>query len=354
MSAPWIFEQRGGDRKKFTLANDDAPHGRARQNPVVRDGLAVRKSRTLYPGNDEPTTHLFGRKSNDMELVGRFMDSYGGKGYAAKMTDMVKSFVDDQQPVRITWGNLVCVDGFIDEFDPGRESAGNVQWKMKITVDDDLMLAASKAGQTPEPQKPQDFSKKIASALSDALGTSRTGESLQSFPPSLDLGLGEFLDSLVTLVNTPAALMLDVANSLQSLESSTIGSLNRLRAGIHQTKTAVLRLEATYADAQTNVSPGQPAAVTTSRADDKQRFGGQQAHTAVAMNKTSAALRKLDRAVAIAIRGKIKSLYVARAGDTWEGIATAQMGSAVRSAELQQANGETGKPRASVRYVIPR
>ncbi len=353
MAFAWTFQQLGGDRKKFTLAEQDAPHGRARQKPVVRDGVSVRKSRTYYPGNPRPTTHIFGHKSNDWELEGRFMDSFGGRGYASTKTDEAKAFVADKQPVRITWGNIVCADGFIDEFDPGRESAGNVQWKMKISIDDDLMLSSAK-GTTPTPEKLTDLGKAISDALSDALGTSRTGESLASFPPSLDLGLSDSLDSLVSLVNTPAAMMLEVANSLQSLETSTIGSLNRLRAGLHQTKTAVLRLETMYADAKTNAAPGQPAAVTTSRADDKQKFGSQQTHTAVAMNHTMAALRRLDRAVAIAIRGKIRTLYTARVGDTWEGIATAQMGSAVRASEIQQANGETGQPRAGVRYVIPR
>lgn len=354
MAASWTFLQLGGDRKSFTLKDADAPHGRARQKPVVRDGLSIRKSRTFYPGNSRPTTHLFGHKSTEWELDGRFMDSTGGRGYASKMVELVKSFVADAQPVRITWGDLVCVDAFLDEFDPGRESAGNVQWKMKVSIDDDLMLSSAKATTAPEPEKLADLSKAIDDALSDALGTSREGESLSTFPPSLDLGLSDSLDSLVSALNTPAALMLDIANSLQSLETSTIGSLNRLRAGVHQTKTAMLRLEATYADAKTNVSPGQPAAVTTSRAEDKQRFGSQQTHVAVAMNHTMSALRRLDRAVAIAIRGKVRTLYTARAGDTWESIATAKMGSAVRASELQQCNGETGQPRAGVRYVIPR
>lgn len=351
MSAPWIFQQLGGDRKSFPLAGADAPHGRARQKPVVRDGLSIRKSRTYYPGNNKPTTHLYGRKSTEWELEGRFMDSFGGRGYAARMTDFIKAFVNDAQPVRITWGDLIAVDGFIDDFDPGRESAGNVQWKMKISVDDDLLLSAKASA--PEPEKIQDLSKEIEKALSEALGGERKGESLTTFPPSLDLGLSDTLDSLVSAVNTPAAMMLEVANALQSVESSTIGSLNRLRSGVHQTKTAMLRLEATYEHASANLTPGATPAAASSRADDRQRFGQQQSRASVAMARTMTAMRRLDRALAIAIRGRVKTLYTAKVGDTWEGIAIAQLGSAIRSAEIQQANGETGHPRVGVRYVIP-
>lgn len=353
MSAPWTFQQLGGDRKKFTLSDADAPHGRARQKPVVRDGLSVRKSRTLYPGNDRPTTHLFGHKSTDWELEGRFMDSTGGRGYASKMVDFIKVFVKDAQPVRITWGDLVCVDALIDDFDPGRESAGNVQWKMKISIDDDLMLSSGKAS-APQQEQIKDLSKEIETALADALGGERKGESLTSFPPSLDLGLSDTLESLVSAVNTPAAMMLDVANAIQSVETSTIGNLNRLRAGVHQTKTAMLNLQATYEHASANLTPGASPAVTSSRAEDKQRWGGQQASVAQAITRTMAEMRKLDRALAIAIRGKIKTLYTARDGDTWERIATSQLGAATRAPEIQRANGELGKPRAGVRYVIPR
>lgn len=351
MSAPWIFQQLGGDRKSFPLSGADAPHGRARQKPVVRDGLSIRKSRTYYPGSSRPTTHLYGSKSTEWELEGRFMDSYGGRGYAAKMTDFVKAFVNDAQPVRITWGELVAVDGFIDDFDPGRESAGNVQWKMKISVDDDLLLSTQASA--PEPEQIKDLSKDIEKALSEALGGKRKGENLTTFPPSLDLGLADSLDSLVSALNTPSAMMLEVANALQSVESSTIGSLNRLRAGVHQTKTAMLRLEATYEHASANLTPGATPAVTSSRADDRQRFGQQQTRASVAMARTMTAMRRLDRALAIAIRGRVRTLYTAKSGDTWEGIAVTHLGSAIRAAEIQQANGETGHPRVGVRYVIP-
>lgn len=345
--ADWIFIQQGGDKKTLRLSKWSAPHGRARQKAVVTDGIELRQTKTYYPGSNKPTRHVFGHKLEDFELDGRFMDIEGGKGYAAAKAEEVKRFVADAQPVLIAWGKLITGTGMLTEFHPGRESAGNVAWKLKVEVDEDFILDAASATQ-PEPEKLDDLSKALENAIRDALGDKREQKEITVFPPSLDLGLSDTLDGLVSAVNTPVAMFGKMVDQVVDLERATIGSIKRLRAGLHQVKTSMLKLRAAYEDASGTSS------LVSSSSGAQSDFSKRQCDTNASMVAALSALRKLDRACAVAERKKVASFWTARPGDTWESIAKASMGSASKAAAIQEANAVTGLPVPGTKYVIPR
>jgi len=343
----WTFKQLGGEGKTLKLSGWDAPHGRPRQKPVVKDGVAVRHTDTYYPGNDRPTRHLFGHKFEPWELEGRFMDLAGGQGYAKQMAEFAKAFVDDQQSVLITWGSMIACEGFIESIEIGREGAGNIAWKLKVLVDDDLILAKAKQTKQPAPDSIKDLSRALEDALNKALGGKRSGKSITKFPPSLDLGISDFLDTLVSAINTPAAMFNNLVNQIGDFSTATTGDLRRLRAGVHQIKTGVLNLQTIYEDLRTDV------AIQSSYAAATTDFDSYRLVSAAAMNDAASQIRKIDRATAIAERGSVKAFYTAKQGDTWESISTTFYGSAARASDIQKANSESGPPSPGTLYVIP-
>lgn len=345
--ADWTFIQQGGDKKSLRLSGAFAPHGRARQKPVVTDGIELRSERFYYPGNSVPTRHVFGSKLEDFELEGRFSDADAGRGGAAKKVEEVKSFLHDAQPVLITWGKLITGTGMLKSFSPSRESFGNVAWKLVVEVDEDLNLDSA-SGKQPEPEKLADLTKQLRDAMAEAFGDRRDQKSITTFPPSIDLGLSDTLDSLVSAVNTPVAWFVNLSNQVVDLERATVGSIKRLRAGLHQAKTATLNLRAAYEDAS-----GESSLVSSS-SDAQAQFSKRQCDTNAAIIASLDALRKLDRACAVAERKMVRSIWTARAGDTWESIAKAAAGSASKAASIQEANAVSGLPNPGTKYVIPR
>lgn len=343
----WTFKQLGGEGKTFKLAGGDAPHGRPRQKPVVKDGVRIRNSTTYYTGNNRPTRHVYGHKFEPWELEGRFMDIFGGQGYARAKADEAKVFVDDQQLVLVTWGPYIACEGFIEWIELGREGAGNIAWKMSVQIDDDLILSTQKKTKAPVPDSIKDLSRALEDALDKALGGKRSGKSITKFPPTLDIGISDFLDSFVSAINTPAAAFNNLVNQVGDLATASTGDLRRLRAGVHQIKTGVLNLQTVYEDLKTD------AAIQSSYAAATTDFDSYRLTSAAAMNEAASQIRKIDRATAIAERGSVKAFYTAKNGDTWESIATTFYGSASRAADIQKANSESGPPVPSVLYVIP-
>ncbi len=118
----WVFEQLGGPRKKLELADHAAPHGRPRQAPVVSPEMHIRTSSTYYSGDVPRTIHVFGPSHEPVELVGRFSDRRGGRGFAIAKRDEVMRFVADQQEVLISWSDVYSVVGFITSFVPALEA----------------------------------------------------------------------------------------------------------------------------------------------------------------------------------------------------------------------------------------
>jgi hypothetical protein len=337
---PWTFTQLGGDRKELTLTDYDAPFGRPRQHAVVRKGIKIRQRTVRYPGNDgPPTRHVFGDEWHSWELVGRFRDAYGGKGHALRRTDEVTRFVQDKQPVAIRWGDVLACTGFLEEFDPGVESEGEVEWKLRVLIDEDATVAAKR------PDEIVDLDAQLKRVTALLLAELPKLPSLPDLKPSfLDA-----VDGLISSINASIGSVVAAANAVSNIEKATMGQIQRLRAGIRQLRTATLILRNTYASAQEDA-----LLLRRTPLADIDVFGAR-TKSDIALTKAAADLADADRKAAIATRGKLTTMVTATAGDTWESLASRYLGSADRADALRSINGVRGgeQPVPGRSYKVP-
>lgn len=334
------FSQLGGENLELELAGAFAPHGRPRKGPVVTDEISVRETEVYYPGNSIPTRHLFGTREEPWELQGRFSDRNGGAGYARTLTEYIKRFVADQQQIAVAWNGIVAATGIIKSFAPARESEAEIAWKMKILIDEDLLRVTRQA--QPREADPKTHVLNIADYIKEAW------ESAVDVPPTLEVGLVDSLSSLIGSINSAFASVAHVADSIQSFEQGLVSELRRLRAGLRQLRTSVIKARNAYLDLQAN------AAVLSSSSDDSLRFWEAQGTTGAAMLLAIEEIQRMDAAATSAERGKIKAIYIAREGDTWESIAVQMLGGSGRAGDIRAANGATGNPIPGTEYIIPR
>lgn len=355
---PWKFEQLAGARLVLELTGWSAPMGRPRQEPVVRDGVSVRKAETYYPGNEDgPTRHIFGRKYTPWELRGRFRDRAGGKGFAKLKTEEVKRFVSASQQVRISWGDIVSAQGFIDEFDPGRESEGEVEWVMRISIDVDLF--DKKQRKPPKPLVSTEFVQKlIAQELQSLYGALPPMPSTDIFtaldeilnlPANVAGQVLEKLDSIVSIVTGTVGQFQEAASNLNNVEKATFAQLNRLVNVSVQVRGTLAALDAVYTNTTVD------AALTRDRALENAKFWTGQSSAAAAIREMQSLLAGVERSAQLAIRGRGATSRVVRGGDTWEQIATKHYGAPDRANSLIDANGVQpgAQPIAGHTVILP-
>ncbi len=340
---PWTFTQLVGDRKSLTLAGSSAPHGRPRKNPVVSDAIALRTERVYYPGNDAPTTHVFGSQFPDWDLKGRFNDAWLGEGGTKQAIDEWRNFVRDGQPCLITWGDILTAQGLVHKFTPGRESEFEASYALEIHIDFNASLNLTERPGTPE----------SATALCEALQREVT-EGLGGIPKLPNAGdlkpsFLDSLDDLVSSVNEFSASLLKVAGEFDTFVAGTLNQLERLRAGVAQTRTAVLRVRATI-DTSTN-----EATMLSRSADSDILWFSARANNDVGTLRILALLDEIDRQSELAQRGKVLAVYIARAGDSWESVAQQFYGGPQGAGKIRDANGITygAAPTPGNSYQIP-
>jgi hypothetical protein len=341
---PWVFEQLGGKKRRLELARSAAPHGRPRQGAMATDGITIRQSERRYGGDGPPTRHIFGAMFEPYELQGRFSDIYEGAGFAKSKTEEVRAFVMDQQPVRLIWEDLISIEGFIDEFMPGRESRGEVEWKMKIRVDIDF-LAGELIEPAPDVPTPADFVNQMLLAIAIAK------EKALEVPPTLKGDIFDALNILVGAVNSASAGLNQIADQIDSFATALVSSLRRFRAGLGQFRTAAIKFRNTYEHLTAQL------ALDSQNSEDKLAFWDAQATVGRAMAQALQQAARADRAAILAERGLIAGVITAQTGDTWEKLSKrAYSGNGGRGDEIRAANevpaGADPKPGTS--YLVPR
>lgn len=330
MGKEWRFKQLGGARRILTLSGKCAPHGRPRQRAVVSDGIKLRRARTFYPdgGNRPPTTHIFGTEWKDWVLEGRFTDrELGAGGTQAAIRDW-KLMLIDAQPVEITWGDILHVEGLVDDFTPGRESEFEGPYSITLLIDKDALDGGFVDFEIP--RTPTAVSQALQSILSDDIG------SPPDLPHAGDLK-PDFLDTLedaVSNVNGFSASLITIAGDIDSYADATIDQLERLRAGIVQARTAVNRLRMTYDSTSNDL-----ALIAADAADTQALYVASRAASDVATLRILALLDAMDRDAQLSQRGKTLAMYVAQFGDSWESIATSFFGGPEAAGNIRDANG---------------
>lgn len=339
--APWVFAQLGGDKKTLTLQGWAAPFGRPRKAPVATTPLEVREYVRRYPGSDVPTRHLFGTFWDDIELHGRWMDSDGGRGFARTMTETVQSFIADQQPVQVTWGDTLSFKGLLKRIDPEWESPQHVAWKVRILVDTNDSLHKPRI--VPKPKSPSTVTNRLTEIMSDAM------QKALDEPAILKGSFVDFLASLVSLVNTPSTALLRLSQDIQSFETATIAQLKRFVGGLEQYRTALLGFRSGYESALREI------ALEFERADEELTLYRSQSAFGATMANVLKQIADAETAASKAERGKIRAIARAKMGDTWESLSLRGYSSTDRAADIREANDIPAglQPVPGTDYILP-
>lgn len=356
---PWTFEQLGGPKNVITLSGWQAPHGRERKGAVIKDGVHVRKTEYTYPGrNANPTRHVFGIGYDDVTLKGRFRDRADGQGSARAKVEEFKAFVSDQQRVRVSWGNLVDFEGFIESFVPGRESFGEVEYEIKINVDVDLLNKEPIKRNVKKHKHPALTAHSIATDMGNAFKTVPRVPTttlfegisdLLQFPASVANSVLEFTDGLVTTVTSTFGAFRKAADSIDNVEKATVAQLNRLASCAATLQATLNTFKSTYAAVPADV------AIVTQRTNEYIRHWESQASIEKSIRESCAQLADLRRDVGVLLVGRIKATYMAKQGDSWELISILFYGAPDRANDIRSANdlipGQSPIP--GNEYVIP-
>jgi len=337
----WTFTQQEGEKKKLHLAGWSAPFGRPREEAVVRTPVKVRAERTRYPGGISVTRHVFGLAYEDWELHGRFRDrAIGqGRGGARAKCDEVMAFVADQQPILIAWGDVLLFRGFIVDFDPGYESLGEIEWKLKIEID------ANEATDLTTPARPTASPRGFGPSLVAALSEIDAAVHAISLPGSI----GDLIGSVLGAFNNAVAAVLAPIEEIQSFKDATFAEINRTIAAVRTFRTAGVELREAFTTVPTDTG-------YLSR-DASGTLEMLRAQTVVedAMRRSLAQGSKLERAATLALFGKIKGTVVAGDGDSWESLSLRAYGQPDRGTDLRDANGvgAGGVPVPGRQYLVP-
>ncbi|HEX7464457.1 MAG TPA: LysM domain-containing protein [Actinomycetota bacterium] len=337
--ASWLFVQLGGDRNRLELSGTAGPMGRPRLGVILEEEIGVRQDEVRYDGDQPPTRHLFGIRHEPFELHGRWSDTYGGKGFANSKVLEVRRFVAEQQQVLVTWADAVSTRGLLEKLRTRREGLGEIEWFLTVLVDSDDLLGAVRP--TPSLPTPRQL---LGNPL-DGLGL----EELPKVPPTLRVGIFDFLSNLIGIVGELGNELNRVVSEIRSFATAPLGLLRQLRAAIGQFRTSLIQLRNTL-----ELLPAEYA-LAVENPLDVQRF---EANKAAFYANALDVMRSLDaaeRAAEVTQYGRTKSLYTARGGDTFESIAVQFYGSASRAGEIRDANGVAAgtSPVVGTVYLVP-
>lgn len=345
MTSPWVFTQLAGSKETVTLQGYAAPFGRPRIKPVVTTGKQLRQSSKRYPGNSgAPTRHLFGTNQKDIELNGRWMDKHLGDLGALSLKRQLDAIIDEQQRVSVSWGDFLSYTGIIESLDVGWESQTECTWVMKVLVDVDDF-----DGQVfiPTPStSPRGFYDDVLEFVSNGF------PSISHRLSNLDALTGELfdlLDDAISSVNSVSALLVHTLSTIESFESATFAELQRLRAGVHQFKTAVLIMQGTIESITIDTM------LLDRQAEDDIAWLTFQMQAMAQTVHLLGRMAALSLAAEEAERGKFLREYTAKTDDSWESISIAVYGDANGADRIRKANGIKygDAPLAGMIYQIP-
>lgn len=324
----WTFEQLQGpkgERKKLELDGWNAPFGRPRRDPVIKEVIKSRIQTTRYPGSHTQTRHAFGTHWEPTELKGRWMTKAGGMT-ANEFADEWTKFVRDERTCRIAWGFIVSYTGYIEELELARESEHEIAWKMVIQVDtrDDL----KQTRKTPVAFATPD------NDLSEITNWMAFSKKLQEPAlPNMSPDFLESLDNLAAELNKPAAELNKLAGRFDDIQKASFSTLQHFRGAVTGFRTAVLTMRDTVLNAEIDTvmlvrtAEGDIAWVLYQTDLDNQ--------TMIILDQ----LNKLDRAAELAQKNEATKFVLAREGDTWESISTRATGGPDKAGAIRSING---------------
>lgn len=341
----WTFQQIEGpkpDRKTLELDGWNAPFGRPRKEPVIKEVIASRIQTTRYPGSDKQTRHAFGTNWEETELKGRWMTKAQSDGREANdIADEWTQFVKDERTCRIAWGVIVSYTGYVKELTLSRESEDEIAWTMKLEIDsrDDIT----------QRRLPPTYQQAVDNLTE--INTFLTSSKLLQTPilPAISPDFLESLDNLAASLNAPAAEMNKLAGRFDDLEKASYSTLQHFRGAVQDMRQALISMKdtvmATQVDAVVLVRTAESdLAWTQYQLDlDNQSY--------VILDQ----LAQLDRKAELAQSNSATKFVTAIQGDSWEAIAIRGCGDVDRAAEIRSINGARygERPQVGESYLVP-
>ena len=338
-----MFEQLSGDRRILVLSGWSAPFGRPRDKPVAETPIEVRSERVYYPGSDSPTRHVFGHRFLDLELTGRFRDRVLGVGGALAKKNEVTAFVADKQPVSVTWGDVFKYVGFIKRWVPKIEAEKEVAWEMTVEVDADETSNQGQLGLgLKQPPPPSAIVGLITLAMFDL---DRATSTVKVPGTLLDV-----VESLFDAVTEAVGTFQSVADQIGDFKSATFAQLNSLASNARRAKQATVALRDTFCSLPLD------AATLRSNAAEAISFLTAQVSTETSTRQLLDSFTEAERSAAVTRAGRTLTTYVARDGDTWEGVSMIFYGDPSRGNDVRLANDVPAgqNPVPGVEYVVPK
>lgn len=333
----WTFEQIEGpkaSRTKLELDGWNAPFGRPRKDPVIKEIIKSRIQTTRYPGSDKQTRHAFGTNWESTELKGRWMTKNltSQNMTANDMADAWTQFIKDERTCRIAWGPIVSYTGYLVELELARESEDEIAWKMKIEIDqrDDV-------SKRPLP-KPFPPAENDLAAITNWLAFSKKLK--LDIDPGISPDFFDSLNDLASLINTPAALMAKLAGRFDDLSKASFSTLQHFRGAVSGLRTALLTIRDTVNDAgrEVQVVYGSPSVLHNTAANDI-AWAKYQTDLDFQTLGLLERLNDLDRRAELAMKSEATAFVLAKEGDTWESISTRATGGPDKASDIRALNG---------------
>ncbi len=340
----WTFRQTDGKlpRKTLTLSGWNAPFGRPRKDPVIKETIKSRIQTTRYPGSNAQTRHAFGTNYESTELKGRWMTKAQPDGKNAnEIADEWIKFVQDERTCSINWGFLVQYTGYISEIEISRESPSEIAWRMKIEIDQRDNDAIRTGGATNKP---------ISDDLADIKAFQAGSKKLfDSTAPDMSPDLFDFLNNLAGLANFPSSVLNKLASRFDEIEKASFATIQHFRGAVTGLKSAYL----TNLETVDNVSID--SAILIRSAESDLAWLQYQLDLDLETLFMVDMLNKIDRKAELAQKPEADKFVIAVDGDSWESLATRVFGGPTRAGELRALNGAKygAKPESGVRYLVP-
>ena len=345
-SAMWSFQQiEGKERKTLTLEAYQAPFGRPRKEPIMREVIKSRARVKYYPGSQDGATRTsFGTNWEPMELKGRWMTkrALGSTGQTAnQIADDWTLFVRDERECRMSWGNILSYRCFIEELELARESEHEIAWRLKLQVDarDDVKAPPRKSFSEPI----QDDLKQVQ----DFLATSK--RQVEKVRPDMAFDFLDRLDNAAALFNYPSAVLNKAIGEITDIEKRSATTLKHFRSGVTGIHTAIVGMR----DLLLNTAIDSVMTVRNAKSDPLWwRCQTDYDHLSTLV---LARLTEMDRKVELLLNSEPSKLIVAREGDTWESLAVRALNDVKRAGDLRSLNGARygEQPIVSESYLVP-
>lgn len=347
--AKWRFEQLSGPKKVLELDGYAAPFGRPRQRGVLKETIRSRVQTTRYPGSKgSPTRHIFGTDWEDTELRGRWMTKTLTDSTANDLADAWTRFLLDEQPLQISWGNIVTYRGYLEELELDRESEHEIAWRMKILIDARDELNKGRDYDIPDKRLPtafDDISLFIRGSATLKLGP------LFELVDDFELDFFDRLQLLVGEINKYPAQFGSILRNLSSAEKATFDTLQALRSSVTSLTTALLDMRDLVIDTEISLVMAFQSAEADVRWFEYQSNLDSETYDLLAL------LYQVDLELELKTKASDSAIatIIAEEFDTWESLSIRATGGIDYADAMRHINGIRygAKPEAGYVYLAP-